>query len=335
MAVLEALGQTMNSDNNPNPNSNAQPRPTDTPSLERLQAGDLVVEIVPAIGGSIAAFYTAATSNAPRRDWLRPTGTDALRAGSPLGMACFPLVPWCNRIRDGRFDWNGRQIQLPPDSADSPNTIHGIGWQRPWQVRARAERWLELTFDEPGQGAWPFPFQALQRYELDAAAGLSVALSLRNTGIESMPAGIGHHPYFPHRREGSGTEVQAQVDAMWLSDAQKLPTTLSTTHPAVAALRHGMRLAQFDLDNNFTGFGHEAHVTWPDGSHLQLAGASPLDYFVLYCPANEDVFVIEAVSNCTDWVNLRHSAPHGEIGGMVLAPGHVLHGRTHFLPALG
>jgi aldose 1-epimerase len=150
-----------------------------------------------------------------------------------------------------------------------------------------------------------------------------------------MPAGLGHHPYLPHRREAPGTVVQAQVRAMWLSDEEVMPTRLSSSDAAVEALRRGMPLAKFVLDNNFTGFGHRARVTWPDGSSLVLAAEPPLDHFVLYSPGNQDVFVIEAVSNCTDWLNLRHHTSDADLGGAVLAPGGALETITRFVPSTG
>ena len=302
------------------------------PGIEQLQAGSLVAEVAPEIGGSLAALYTRAGRTGPRCDWLRPSSDAAVRSGSPLELASFPLVPWCNRIRDGGFDWNGRRIQLAPNRAGSPHTIHGLGWQRPWRILERTESWIELGLVEPGTGEWPFPFTAFQRYDLDSE-GLTVTLSMRNSGDASMPAGLGHHPYFPHRREGSGTTLKAEVGAMWLSDAEAMPTRLSATDPAVTALRAGMPLADFVLDNNFTGFAHEARVSWPDGSGLRLLGKAPLDHFVLYCPADEDFFVMEAVSNCTDWINLRREGwSAADTGGATLAPGETLNAQTRWIP---
>ena len=104
-----------------------------------------------------------------------------------------------------------------------------------------------------------FAFAARQRYALDPA-GLDVTLAVTNTGRETMPAGSAHHPYIPHRREGAGTSCAPRSRPIWLGDRDVLPTALSTTHPAIAALRRGMRLADFDLDNNFTGFAHHAEV---------------------------------------------------------------------------
>ena len=54
-----------------------------------------------------------------------------------FAMASFPLLPWCNRIRDGRAQFGGRDIAIAPGHPASPSgkhPLHGIGWLRPWQV---------------------------------------------------------------------------------------------------------------------------------------------------------------------------------------------------------
>jgi aldose 1-epimerase len=299
--------------------------------FERIACAGLAAEIAPAIGGSLVAFYREAHGGRPRQDWLRDGSAAAARGADASAMASFPLVPWCNRIRDGRFEWDGRVVQLPPNRPNSRHPLHGIGWQRAWRVTARADAQVELAFEDDGRGAWPFAFAARQRYALDPA-GLEIILALTNTGTQTMPAGLAHHPYVPHRREGAGTRLEADVDAMWLADADVLPTGLARTHPAIDALRRGMRLSDFDLDNNFTGFGHRARLRWPDGSGLRLLGAPPLDFFVLYCPKERDVAAIEAVSNTTDWLNLRATQPPSAIGGTALAPGGTLEVRTRLEP---
>ncbi|MDB5730148.1 MAG: hypothetical protein JWQ03_43 [Variovorax sp.] len=300
-------------------------------TLLTLKHGEFTAELAPHLGGALASFYSGGgePGASARRDWLRPATPEVLAARDPLRMASFPLVPWCNRIRDGRFDWEGRTVRLAPNFGASPHTIHGLGWQRSWEVVEATAASAALRFECDGRGAWPFAFHCRQRYALDDA-GLAIELTLVNTGPRSMPAGLGHHPFFPHRREGAGTVVQAQVDAMWENDDEQMPTVLSATDPALAALRDGMRLDRFALDNNFTGFGHSAQVRWPDGSALTLRGDGPLDYFVLYSPRDQDLFVMEAVSNCTDWINLRARDPALPVGGTALAPGDTLRATWRF-----
>ena len=300
----------------------------------QLRAGDLAAEVVPEIGGSLASFYSVGEGGASRH-WLRPVSAEAATTPPALAMASFPLVPWCNRIRDGRFEWNGQTVQLAPNVPGSPHTLHGLGWQRCWEVEVSNEYSIDLLLNESGQGAWPFPFFCRMRYALDHAA-LEIVMELTNTGGESMPAGLGHHPYFPHGREGAGTIVTAQVDAIWLSDLEVMPTVLDTSHPAVARLPGGLQLAKFPMDNNFTGYQRSARIVWPDGRALRVDVSPPLDFMVLYTPQADDYFVLEAVSNCTDWINLLSNAVPGArqqtVGGASLAPEASMSITTRFTP---
>jgi aldose 1-epimerase len=175
---------------------------------------------------------------------------------------------------------------------------------------------------------WPYRFDAEQHFWLDASAGLTVELMIVNLDDEPMPAGIGHHPYVPRRGD---TRLTADVDAMWESDAQVLPTQLIRP-PLLAALRQGVALQGLDLDNNFTGWSRRARVDWPDtGTALELVAEAPLDHFVIFCPPGFDHFCIEPVSNCTDWMNLAQRGP-AQVGGQLLAPGERLRARFALQP---
>lgn len=300
-----------------------------TAPVLQLQCGTLHAHIAPQAGGSLARFFSQDAGRSHPRHWLRPASEEAIAQRDPLGMASFPLLPWANRLRQGHFHLDGRTVQLPPHPDLGPHSIHGLGWVRPWQVAMHSRRRLVLELAHDGNGDWPYAFSARQIYSLDAQ-GLRIDLALRNRGAQRMPAGLGHHPYLPHERQGTGTRLKAHVQGMWESDVELLPTRVNTAHPAVQALCKGMLLQAFDLDNNFTGFGREAEVQWPGGDRLFMQSTAPLDYFVLYCPQDADIFCMEPVSNCTDWLNLP---PDAQAGGHLLEPGQALHASLWLQPA--
>jgi len=313
---------------------------TDSPRLLRLQAGALRVDLAPDCGGSIARFEGTwdRGGRQGRVDWLRPASEQGLAQRNPLAMASFPLVPFCNRIRDGRASFEGREIRMPPNhpgDPSSPHPLHGIGWLRPWSVTVAGGHHASLRFEEPASEAWPWRFAAEQHLEL-TDAGLRVTMTLTNHGIAAMPAGIGHHPYFPHT---PGTRLTSPAAAMWIGDAQVMPTTLEA-NDAVARLREGVVLAELDLDNNFVGWEHRTLVEWPLDQRgprrsLLMEAQPPLDYFVLYCPRGYDHFCAEPVSQCTDWLNLLPQYGRGPLGGARLAPGETLEARFTLTPRWG
>ena len=293
-------------------------------------------ELAPAVGGCIARFWGDWRDGAAngRVDWLRPATDGALSAHDPLSMGSFPLLPFCNRIRNGRATFEGREIRFPPNHPAqlSPHPLHGIGWQRPWKVLACDTAQATLALEVPASDAWPWHFSAEQQFTLDERQ-LAVAVSLTNLDSAAMPAGIGHHPYFPHT---SGTTLRSATAAMWQADQEVMPIALKRT-PEVEMLREGVLLSRLDLDNNFTGWEHSAVVEWPADARgprrsVTLQAQAPLDYFVLYCPTGADHFCAEPVSQCTDWLNLLPEYGHEAVGGSRVAPGASLHASFTLTP---
>ena len=50
-----------------------------------------------------------------------------------------PLLPWPNRVRDGRWRWNGQDLQLEVQSPQAPTAIHGLVSAQPWTILATEE----------------------------------------------------------------------------------------------------------------------------------------------------------------------------------------------------
>lgn len=316
--------------------SHAPPVPFDAAALDdgqllTLTCGASRALVAPHVGGSIAAFYDD-ERDAGVFHWLRPATRAALDARDPLGMASFPLMPYCNRIRDGRFRFEGEMIDLPGGTGALRHALHGHAWRRPWTVEARDAASVTLHFlHEPRErhdthAGWPFRYEARQHIVLDEA-GLCVRLWARNLAARPMPFGLGHHPYYPRP---PGTRIAARVRAMWEIDAEVLPVSLNA-HPAVDALLAGLTVDEFELDNNFSGWRREALIEWPQARRrLALRAGPPLDFFVLYSPAGLPYFCAEPVSNTTDWLNLR--AARLDVGGTVLAPGETIEAQLAWLP---
>jgi galactose mutarotase-like enzyme len=168
-----------------------------------LQDGDASVVVTPEYGGAMLGWMD------DRTPVLRRPVPDAILRGDVRGFACFPLVPYCNRIAFARFAWQGRTYQVDRNFGDHPHAIHGVGWQRPWSVRAVSGRSTILTLhhDAAGNraGAWPFPFDAELSYTLSGTQ-LRIAMAVTNRHTSPAPAGIGLHPYFPR---GAGVTLPA------------------------------------------------------------------------------------------------------------------------------
>ena len=295
-------------------------------SVVRLRAGRSELGIAPGIGGSIA--YYRRIDGARVHDWLRPALPADLASGNAGRLACFPLVPYSNRIRAGRFDYRGRAIRLPLDRWPQAHALHGHGWRTPWNVVERMNRRLAIAYAHDAD-EWPFAYRARQDYTL-SEDGLEVTLSVDNVGPDAMPVGLGLHPYFPRTAR---CRLHAAVDAMWATDDEVMPTSLVRADPRLGS-GDGLPLDEVALDNVFTGWHRQATIHWPErDARLSIVADTPLEFLVVYSPAGADFFCVEPVSHCTDAFNL---AAHGrdDTGIRILDSGAGLSATVRFRPRL-
>ena len=129
-------------------------------ALVHLEAGALRMTLAPSVGGAIAAFWSE--RDGARTDWLRPATPAALAQRNPSGMASYPLLPWCNRIRDGHARFGVREIDVPPGHPASPSgrhPLHGLGWLRSWTVDEATPARVKLSLQVDACAAWPWRFE--------------------------------------------------------------------------------------------------------------------------------------------------------------------------------
>lgn len=297
----------------------------DSPPLVELRAGAAVLGISPATGGSITRY--ASVREDRTYEWMRPAPPDAIANRSAGAMSSFPLVPFSNRIRDARFRFRGRSIQLPQNFGPEPHAIHGHGWRAPWTVVSRTEQELTLAYRHPAD-SWPWSYLAEQRFSLTPEA-LTVRFAVTNEAADPMPVGFGLHPYYlrtPHAR------LTAAVGRMWRADAAAMPAELVAAPPELAPGAAGLDPNTTVLDNNFVGFGGRYQIVWPEWNARLTVTAEPVySCLVIYTPDGRDFFCAEPATNCIDGFNLAADG-RSDTGLIVLDPNDTAAGDVVFMP---
>ncbi len=114
-----------------------------------LCCGALELVLAPANGGAIIRFDCIEDNR--RVQVLRA----AISLNTILDAASFPLVPYCNRVSDGRFLFRGREVILSPNMPGDPSPLHGQGWLAPWPVESASATQAELVYrHDPGEWPW-------------------------------------------------------------------------------------------------------------------------------------------------------------------------------------
>jgi aldose 1-epimerase len=110
------------------------------------------------------------------------------------------LIPWPNRIRDGRYRFGGTDHQTPLSEPERGNAIHGLVRWANWELDQRGRDHAVATYVLHPQVGYPFTLGLEVVYTL-SDAGLGVAVTATNLGSEPLPYGLGQHPYFTVRTD--------------------------------------------------------------------------------------------------------------------------------------
>jgi len=273
-----------------------------------LTRGPLRLVLDPSLGGAIRHFTWR------DRDVMRPTPAGT---SHPIETASFPLVPYCNRIGNGVFAFDGRTVRLSRNWENDAHPLHGQGWLLPWQVLSATTDSAALRFEhEPDE--WPWHYLAEQTFVL-SDSGARLGLSITNTDTRVMPAGLGFHPAFPAPPDA---RLHADVIGVWLIDASVLPTEQVPAPQIFDTSGEPPVAAGAGIDHCFTGWNRKAYLTLPSsGMRLALSASEQMRWFHLYIPRGRSFFCAEPVTQMPD----PFRQPRLEQTGIVqLAPGETL-----------
>jgi aldose 1-epimerase len=285
-------------------------------AIINLQAGELTLQLSPDCGGAITALRLAEPLGTV--DLLRPASPQAIAARNALDTACYPLVPFSNRVKAGCYTFGGREFHMQPNLPGHPHPLHGHGWRAAWQVTEQDGHSAVLIFRYAGPD-FPSAYTARQQFELSTHA-LRVTLALENTGPDPMPCGVGLHPFFP---KPEGTRLQARLRTVWLATDDVIPVARVDT-PERWDFSRIRALGDVVLDHCFGGWDKSAVIEWPAlGLSLRITAEGPMQHVVIYVPSGQSFFCFEPVTNANDAFNLASRGVQ-DIGLQVLQPGQVL-----------
>ena len=134
------------------------------------------------------------------------------------------LVPWPNRVRDGRYAFDDVEQQLALSEPERGNALHGLVLQSRWRgVRTSARR-VSLSHTLAPAPGYPFELALAVSYEL-ASGGIVMTVQATNVGAERAPFGAGLHPYLtPGTSDVDDVVLEVPARALVPVDERLLPT---------------------------------------------------------------------------------------------------------------
>jgi aldose 1-epimerase len=273
-------------------------------------------------------------------------GSKSTRSGVPI------LFPFPNRIRAGRFQWAGKDYQLPLNDPSGKNAIHGFPCRHPWRVVGQGadatSAWVTGEFvgstDAPeARALWPADYRLRVTYRLLDQA-LRIEAEVTNPDQVPLPFGLGYHPYFRvPLLPGDDVQhywVESAAREFWQLTEDGVPTSERRPVAGQRDLTRGKRFTELNLDDLFTDLetpapGHAGELCWraglrqaPANLEVQLLTSPTFRELVLYTPPHRAAIALEPYTCASDAINLQQRGI--DAGLQVLPPGQQWHGVVEF-----
>ena len=290
-----------------------------------LRAGDYEA-VIASVGASLRSLTYDG------RDLTVPFDADEVRP-SYRGAT---LVPWPNRIVDGRFTFAGAERQVPLTEPARGHALHGLGGWLDYEAIDKGPSHVTLTAAIVPQTGYPWRVVVETTFTLDAS-GLTQTVTATNESPDAAPWGTGPHPYLV---AGEGTVDDWTLD---LPAGEVLAVTPDRLSPiglrAVDAddpqrfdFRRARRIGAVEIDHAYTALTRDAdrlttvRVTGADGSGVEMVWDAACPWVQIHTsdkgvgkPGHRTGLAVEPMTCAPDAFNA--SAYDYDAGLIVLEPG--------------
>lgn len=221
------------------------------------------------------------------------------------------LTPFANRLRDGRYEWQGKVYQFPINEPSTGNALHGLGIELPMRVEhiQTEENFASLTcsFQELGNHpAYPFPHTIFITYRIENPAHFEIEICFQNDGDTAIPVGFGWHPYFQISNQINNAHLQIPLCEQIEFDERMLPTGNRNPHQEFAQLTP---IGNIEIDDCFALPKEERKIFVTlrgDRGTLQYwqeTGKDKFNFLQLFIPESRKSIGIEPMTCMADGFN--------------------------------
>lgn len=170
------------------------------------------------------------------------------------------LLPWPNRIRDGRYRFGDRDHQLPLSEVARGHASHGLVRWAAWRPVEASRDAVALEYRLMAQPGYPWTLDLAVRYAL-SGDGLTVTVTATNRAASPAPFAAGAHPYL---RVGPGPvdgwELVVPARTALATDDRKIPTGRVEVAGGALDFRAGRTVGDTVVDTAYTDLDRD-----PDG----------------------------------------------------------------------
>ncbi|WP_409342262.1 aldose 1-epimerase [Paenibacillus sp. MBLB4367] len=290
-----------------------------------LENDKLLVALCPSLGNNLYRMW----DKTAQREVLRVPPEPQALIDNP-GHYGTPLMMPPNRIRNGRFEYEGQTYQLDINTPQGHH-IHGFLRNHPWEVTATEDNGDTLSVTSVLDTAahpdvlaqYPHEVRIEMTYELSGTT-LVQRVRATNNSKKAAPFGYGVHTWFLLDNEPAKWSLTLPVESIWELNGDLMPTGERKPLGELSNIARGINLDGQDLDTVFQiGDNPCEAILSKEGYEIRYRGEGPFKQWVIYTKGVADeIICLEPYT----WVTNAPNVPlDPEVTGLrAIAPGETL-----------
>ena len=281
---------------------------------EILQLQDLQTKnslsLIPRLGANLNSFLVAGQEILWSANSLEQIESQSIAAYS--GMQLFPFV---NRIKAGKYKFQGKTYRLPINEPSLNNSLHGLVFDKEFMLLDVDEHAgslkLGYNYNKDSNG-YPFKVYLENTFQIFENS-LTITTIIENKSRQTIPLGHGWHPYFTLGNSIDEAFLEIAATEYFIVDKQQIPTGDLLKYDKFQKLS---KLSDTELDNCFpikAKNGLAARLFYPKENLEIKLFTEGYPFLQIYTPADRKSIAIEPQTSAVNAFN-------NGIGNILLKP---------------
>ena len=206
------------------------------------------------------------------------------------------LFPFTGRITDGKYTFENKSYQLEKNEPYSNNALHGLVFNQIFDLvsvkeeEEKAE--ISLSYKSNGCSGYPFPYSMNITYIIKEKT-INFIVKITNIGEDTMPFGIGWHPYFKIQ-DSYSTKIQLNSRKKYITNNRLVPIDYTETNNMV-----DIKIDDNKFDESYLLSSDNILITTGDYQlRMKIINGDNNNYLHIYTPSEKNSVAIEPLT-CT------------------------------------
>jgi aldose 1-epimerase len=261
----------------------------------KLATDRLKLDLLPELGGRINKLVFN------EFDIFLPLQIQDIKPIQTYKGGCFSLVPFSNRIKNSRFNFN--QFEYILTKNDPPNAIHGHAYLGKWNVLKKTDSSAVIVYKHLANNfGWPWSYEVVQTITLEDN-NIIFLLEILNKSNNPMPIGFGIHPYFNY---SDNVKLKFCAQREWLGSPEEFPIKTKIIENNFN-YKKGSDLWKEQKTICYENFYEEVEIFWlSNRKKVKIKTDKIFTHLIIHVPEHAKYFCVEPVSHPTDGFNLAY-----------------------------